>query len=238
MSFHNSVIIVASPRPRVGKTLLARLLVDYYTQEQRQVRAFDLSNGEGSLADFLPQQVTVSAIDGVSGQMALFDLLVTADEIVKIVDVGHESYESFFTVAHRIGFADEARKRGIAPVILFMISPDRAAADAYRGMNARFRRATLSPVHNEMLGPNQLRDRFPPAGLGAALLRMPALAPGLRKYVETPPFSFADTQLANAKHIPLDVHIELQRWLRKMHLEFRELDLRVLLADLQASIRL
>ncbi len=38
--------------------------------------------------------------------------------------------------------------------------------------------------------------------------------------------------------IPLDVHIELQRWLRKIYLEFRELDLRILLADLQSSIRL
>jgi hypothetical protein len=37
--------------------------------------------------------------------------------------------------------------------------------------------------------------------------------------------------------IPLDAHIELQRWLRRIYLEFRELDLRILLADLQASIR-
>jgi hypothetical protein len=64
------------------------------------------------------------------------------------------------------------------------------------------------------------------------------LAPGLRRYIEKPPFSFADSRLANAKDIPLDVHIELQRWLRKIYLEFRELDLRILLADLQSSIRL
>jgi hypothetical protein len=236
MSFRNSVIIVASPRPRIGKTLLARLLVDYYTQEKREVKAFDLTGGEDSLARFLPKQVTVSDIDGVSGQMSLFDLLVTADDVVKIVDVGHETYETFFSIAYRIGFADEARKRGIAPVILFIMSPDRPSSDAYRQMGERFRRATLSPVHNEILGQSQYREKYPPSGLGAAMMRLPALAPGLRKYVEQPPFSFADTQLANARNIPLDVHIELQRWLRKVHLEFRELDLRVLLADLQSSI--
>jgi hypothetical protein len=141
-------------------------------------------------------------------------------------------------VAYRIGLADEARKRGIAPVILFMMSPDRPAADAYRQLGERFRHATLSPVHNEMLRPQQFRGKFQPAGLGAAQMRLPALTPGLRRYVETPPFSFADTALANARNIPLDVHIELQRWLRKIHLEFRELDLRVLLSDLQASIKL
>ena len=182
--------------------------------------------------------MTSSEIGDVQGQMALFDLLVSADDTIKIVDVGHEAYESFFALAHRIGFAEEARRRGIAPVILFMISPDRAAADAYSILRGRFARATLAPVHNEMLGTGQLRDKFPPAGRGAALLRMPALAPGLRKYIERPPFSFSGPQLANAKNIPIDSHIELQRWLRRVYLEFRELDLRVLLADLQSSIRL
>ena len=67
---------------------------------------------------------------------------------------------------------------------------------------------------------------------------MPALALGLRKYIDQPPFSFAQARLANAHHIPLDAHIELQRWLRKIYLEFRELDLRITLADLQSSIRL
>ncbi len=238
MSLRSSVIIVASPRPRVGKTLLARLLVDYHLSEGRPVKAFDLNAGEVSLTQFLPRQAAPSGIADVQGQMALFDSLIADDDIVKIVDVGHESFESFFAVAHRIGLAEEARRRAIAPVILFMVAADRISVDAYRALRDRFPRATLSPVYNEMLGSGQYRDKFPTAGSGAAQLRFPALAPGLRKYIEQPPFSFAGEQLANASNIPLDVHIELQRWLRKIYLEFRELDLRVLLADLQSSIGL
>jgi hypothetical protein len=41
--------------------------------------------------------------------------------------------------------------------------------------------------------------------------------------------------MANATGIPLEVHIELQRWLRRIYLEFRELDLRLMLTDLKAS---
>ena len=237
MTFRNTVTIVASPRSRVGKTLLARLLVDYHRQESRGVQAYDLSAGEGTLAQFLPGEVTVAGVGNVQSQMALFDSLVSPDDTAKIVDVGHEAFESFFTLAHQIGFMDEARRRDIAPVILFMISGDPTSAEAYRKLRVRFPRATLSPVHNEMLGSGQYREKFPSAGAGAAQLRFPALAPGLRRYIEQPPFSFSDTQLANAKHIPLDVHIELQRWLRKMHIEFRELDLRILLADLQTSLQ-
>jgi hypothetical protein len=43
--------------------------------------------------------------------------------------------------------------------------------------------------------------------------------------------------MGNATDIPLDSHIELQRWLRRIYLEFREVDLRILLADLSSSIR-
>jgi hypothetical protein len=66
---------------------------------------------------------------------------------------------------------------------------------------------------------------------------MPALAPGLRRYIETPPFSFADTRMDERTGIPPDSQSELQRWLRRIYLEFRELDLRILLADLRSSIQ-
>jgi hypothetical protein len=69
MSFRNSVAIVASPRPRVGKTLLARLLTDFHLQEGRSVAAFDLNAaGEGTLAQFLPEHVTRSSIDDLKGR--------------------------------------------------------------------------------------------------------------------------------------------------------------------------
>ena len=238
MSFRNSVTIIASPRPRVGKTLLARLLTDFHVYEGRKVAAFDLNSGEGSLARFLPGQAVTAEIADIQGQMALFDRLIADDDTTKVVDLGHEAFLSFFAVAKQIGFAEDARRRGIAPAILFMITPDDTSAEAYRGLRSRLPHATLTPVHNEFLGSAQHRDLYLTVGSGAAQLKFPALAPGLRRYIEKPPFSFSESSLANARDIPLDTHIELQRWLRKIYLEFRELDLRVLLTDLQSSIRL
>jgi len=238
MSFRHSVTIVASPRPRVGKTLLARLLTDFHIHEGHSVEAFDLNSGEGTLAQFLPEHTTVSEIADINGQMALFDRLVSDDDVTKIVDLSHESFESFFTVAKRIGFAEEARRRGIAPAVLFVMTPDQTSVEAYSRLRNRIPQAALTPVHNEMLGPAQHRDKYPTAGSGTMPVRFAVLMPGLRRYIDKPPFSFSESRLADAKGIPLDVHIELQRWLRKVYLEFRELDLRVLLADLQSSIRL
>lgn len=236
MSLRTSVTVIASPRPRVGKTLLARLLTDFHLREGRPVAAFDVNAGEATLAEFLPQHATTSAIVDIKGQMALFDTLVAADTINKVVDLGHESFEPFFTLAGKIGFAEEARRRGIAPAVLFVMTPDHTSVEAYRRLRSRMPQLALTPVHNEMLGAPPRRDQYPVAGSGAVQVKMPALAPGLRKYIERPPFSFSDASLANAPNVPLDAHIELQRWLRKTHLEFRELDLRILLADLQSSM--
>lgn len=238
MSFRHSITIVASPRPRVGKTLVARLLTDFHRHEGRLVTAFDVNSGEGTLAQFLPEYTKVSDVSDIKGQMALFDRLIADDGATKIVDLGHQAFESFVNVASRIDFATEARRRGIAPAILFVITPDRTSVEAYRGLRSRLPQAVLTPLLNEMLGTAQHRDKYPVRGTGAALVRLPALALGLRKYIETPPFSFAQARLANATDIPLDVHLELQRWLRKIYLEFRELELRILLTDLQSSVRL
>jgi hypothetical protein len=219
----------------VGKTLLARLLTDFHAHESHAVAAFDLNAGGGTLAQFLPEQTIVSTIGEVTGQMALFDRLIADDGAAKIVDLGHESFEGFFALAQQIGFADEAIRRGIAPAILYVITPDATSVEAYRSLRRRFPRALLTPVLNEIFGSAQHRDKYQFGGSGEIMVRLPALAPGLRKYIEAPPFSFAapvaaelSTELAN----------ELQRWLRRAFREFREFDLRVLLADLQSSIRL
>ena len=238
MPFRNSVTIVASPRPRVGKTLLARLLIDFNLHEGRDVSGFDLNPGEGVLAQFLPAHAAVAAIADIKGQMALFDRLIAEDGGPKVVDLGHESFAAFFAVAGKIGFAEEARRRAIAPAVLYFMTPDATSVEAYDSLRQRFPEMTITPVQNELFASPHRGENFPRKQSHVPGLRFPALALGLRRYIETPPFSFSAERLANLEEIPLDTQAELQRWLRKAYREFREFDLRVLLADLQTSLRL
>jgi hypothetical protein len=173
MSFRNSVAIITSPRPRVGKTLLARLLTDFHLQEGRPVAAFDLNAGEGTLAQFLPENVTRSSIDDLKGQMALFDCLMTEDDATKIVDLGQVSFERFFTLAFQFGLAEEARRRGIVPMLLYLMSPDRRSVEAYRDLCRRLPEAMLAPVHNEIFGVAQYGNKYAPIGSGTVIVRLP-----------------------------------------------------------------
>jgi hypothetical protein len=237
MSFRSSVAIVASPRPRVGKTLLARLLTDFHLHEGHSAAAFDLNGGEGTLAQFLPEHVTPAAIDDLKGQMAIFDRLIADDGVSKIVDLGHASFERFFTLASQFGFTEEMRSRGIVLVVLYLMTPDGTSVKAYRGLRSRSLEGVLAPVHNGIFWTSaQHWNEYAPLGSGTVAVRLPLLASDMRKYIERPPFSFADS--ARAAALDRDTNIELQHWLRRIYREFRELYLRILLTDLKSSIGL
>src|SRR6202166_3327339 len=68
--------IICSPQRGVGKTLLARLLTEFYLVDARPVAAFDLADEGPQLADFLPGCTTIADIGDAPGQMALFDQII------------------------------------------------------------------------------------------------------------------------------------------------------------------
>lgn len=238
MSLRNFITIVASPRPRMGKTLIARMLADFHLHNNRTIAAFDINADDPALTQFMPSHTAQADVAEIHGQMALFDRLVADDGMHKIVDLGHPSFKSFFQVARDIGFVEEARRREMAPVVLFVVSPDDTSVDAYAALRREFPQAAVVPVHNEGLGGAQHRDKFAALGPSALLLHFPALALGLRKHIERRPFSFVDSRTAGAAQVALESHLELQKWLRRVFLEFREMELRVLLSDLQNSLQI
>ena len=196
MSFRSSITIVASPRPRVGKTLLARLLADFHLHEGRSVAAFDLNVGERTLVQFLPEKTTIATIRDINGQMALFDRLIADEDTSKVIDLGHELFESFFSVAHQIGFVEEARGRSVAVAILFTVTPDQTSSKLIAVCETASRKRCWSQCKTKY---SDLRSiaASPQASGGPVMVRLPVLAPGLRRYIETPPFSFSDSNMGN-----------------------------------------
>ena len=75
------VYIVCSPRPDVGKTLLARLLTEFLLLQNGSVTAFDINLREPSLLDYLPELTETALITDTFGQMALMDRLVLNDGV-------------------------------------------------------------------------------------------------------------------------------------------------------------
>src|ERR1700726_4166134 len=122
------VYIVCSPRPQVGKTLVARLMSEFLLLKNGTVMAFDINLKEPSLLEYLPDITETAEVDDTFGKMALMDRLIGNDGIGKVIDLGFHAFDEFFKMSEEIGFIKEAARRGVAPVILFVADTDRASA--------------------------------------------------------------------------------------------------------------
>ncbi len=226
------IFIVASPRPRVGKTLIARVLAEYFRAEGKPVLAYDLNPDGHALLEHLPALTVSASIEDIRGQMSLFDQFVVSDQLPKIVDLAHTQFEKFFTIMHDIGFTREARRQAIRPVVLFIAHGDTRSQQVYSILQHRFAGLALVPVINEAVpGAARCRGLFPASGLGGEPLTVPALSAVVRTVIERPGFSFAAYHAKTT-----DTTTELYDWTRRVFLKFRELELQLLLEELKPSL--
>jgi len=107
-------------------------------------------------------------------------------------------------------------------------------ADSWQKASARKRISLVVPVYNEALIRAPQRELYPTGG-AALPLRVPVLVPSLARIAAEPGFSFADVRAGRTALGAAQFHFELESWLRRAFLEFRELELRLLLATLGLS---
>jgi hypothetical protein len=214
------VYITCSPRPLVGKTLVARLLSEFLLLKHGAVAAFDINLKEPSLLEYLPQITETAEVDDTFGKMALMDRLIVNDGTAKVIDLGFHAFDEFFKMSEEIGFMKEAARRGVAPVILFVADTDRASARGYAMLQQQIPANALVTIDNEYV----LRGELPPAFSSDRVLRIAALPVFLKTYIDRLTFSFTD-YLRNEK----DSSTELHQWVRRNYLSFRELELSLLL---------
>jgi hypothetical protein len=214
------VYIVCSTRPQVGKTLMARLLTEFLKLQRGDVVAFDVSLKEPSLLDFLPRLTETADINDTFGKMALMDRLIVHDETAKVIDLGYHALDEFFQMTAEIGFAKEAARRGVAPIVLFMGDNDRASLRAYELLQQQYPQRSLYVVDNEQV----LRGEIPPALGQGKMLHVAALPPFLKTYIDRLNFSF--TGYLRSEH---DSSTELHQWIRRNYFAFREIELGLLL---------
>src|ERR1700744_4071823 len=154
------VYIICSPRPLVGKTLIARLLSEFLLLKDGSVAAFDINLKEPSLLEYLPKITETAEVDDTFGKMALMDRLIVNDGIAKVIDLGFHAFDEFFEMTEEIGFMKEAVRRGVAPIVLFIGDTDRVSARSFPTLQRQIPPASLVTVDNEHVVRGELPDAF------------------------------------------------------------------------------
>lgn len=214
------VYIICSPRPLVGKTLIARLLSEFMLLKNGTVIAFDINLKEPSLLEYLPRITETAEVDDTFGKMSLMDRLIVNDAVAKVIDLGFHAFDEFFKMTDEIGFMKEAARRGVAPIILFVGDTDRASARGYEMLRQQIPIASLVAIDNEYV----VRGELPPTFARGRVLRIAALPVFLKTYIDRLTFSFTD-YLRHEK----DSSTELHQWIRRNYTSFRELELSLIL---------
>ena len=232
MPQYTPLYIVASQHARVGKTLIARLLIEYLCLSGKPVVGYDLDPREPTLVTYFPDLVRILDIADTRGQMALFDRLIAENSPATVIDLGYSLFEQFFAVMAEIGFEQEAWRQGIAPVVLFITDSAPTTARGYAELRRRLQKTTFVPVHNEAAAFMLIPQDFPPSHPNYSVIRIPRLSPIVRGVIDRRGFSFA-AYMSKQPGGPTEVH----NWIAGIFAQFRELELRLLIGELDSSLR-
>ncbi|HEY7459985.1 MAG TPA: hypothetical protein VH765_14670 [Xanthobacteraceae bacterium] len=189
-------IIVASPRARTGKTLLARLVVEHFVLSGVPHVIFDTDAVDKKLAGYFPEKTVVVDFDRVPDQMKLFDTLGSPVATTQVVDLTHRSFRKFFKLMREIDYVNEAKASGFEPVVLFI--PDTEADSYEQGMEIRewLRGVGFALVRNEAVG-EPSREALRNLSFAAFVSNMPRLTltrldPFFYSAIADPKFSLSE----------------------------------------------
>jgi hypothetical protein len=105
-----ALILVGADKGGVGKTTVARTLLDYFTAHHVPTRAFDTETPKGTLKRFHRDVSEVVDATAVADQMRIIDTLSTTDATVTVVDVRAALMSPTLHALRDIGFLDAVKK--------------------------------------------------------------------------------------------------------------------------------
>jgi hypothetical protein len=124
-----AVIIVGADKGGVGKTTVARTLLDYFTAHQIAIRAFDTEAPRGTLKRFHPELTDVVDMTFIPDQMKIFDTLSSAEAAVTLIDVRAGLMSPTLRALRDIGFIEAAKKGQITFAVFHILGPSIASLD-------------------------------------------------------------------------------------------------------------
>src|SRR5262245_54684550 len=104
------IVFVCGEKGGVGKSMLARLLMDWFIHLKLRARGFDMDNSVGDFGTFYPDVVEPIDFDDLDN-LDFFVSRINDEHEVLIVDLGARSSEKLQQWIHEFGFYAFAAER-------------------------------------------------------------------------------------------------------------------------------
>jgi hypothetical protein len=124
-----AVILVGADKGGVGKTTVARALIDYLVAHNIPVRAFDTEAPKGTLRRFHPDVTDVVDLTSTPDQMKVFDTVSSASAQITVIDVRAGLLSTTLRSLRDIGFLDAAKKSQLTFAVFHILGPSVASLD-------------------------------------------------------------------------------------------------------------
>jgi hypothetical protein len=124
-----AVILVGADKGGVGKTTIARTLLDYFASRKIVTRAFDTEHPKGTLKRFHPGLTEVVNVTSVPDQMKIFDTVESSGTQVTLIDIKAGLMTPTLEALRDIGFIDMTKRGDLAFAVFHILGPSIASLD-------------------------------------------------------------------------------------------------------------
>ena len=115
------IAVVTSDRHRNGKTLLARVLVDFLLLETRDPYCLDLDHKDAALRSYFPGRTALVDFTHVAGQMQVFDTILAGPGRDYVIDVPAYHLPRFCEAMRDLEFRKAYEAAGFNFVLIYII---------------------------------------------------------------------------------------------------------------------
>jgi hypothetical protein len=213
-----TIYVICSDRHRNGKTLLARVLVDYLMLDGKDPFVIDANVPEGALRAAFPGRTALVDFEQVQGQMKLFDTIVDSLGRDYVIDLPAPQTENFFKTLKELNFLAEASRLGFQFVVLFIVDKDLASLNAADDIRASIAPYTVVKVRNLHVGSSATKGGY------NLTIDIPVLDRDVFPYIESRRFSFRSFLLGDESVIPQPHVTKLKIFLLSLVTDIQEIE--------------
>ncbi len=210
MAAPQTIYLVCSDRDGNGKTLLARILVDFLLAGERDPFCFDLGAPAGKLRNYFPGRTALVDFTQPAGQEKLLSTLLERPGRDYVIDIPAAQLAEFCEVANAAGLTARARDKGSAITVLYVVDNDEASLETALALEQILTPELFVPVANRVVGSAL------PEGVPGPVLFMDKLHPDLESIISHRHFSLRAFMLGNEDGVPSRFRATLKAFLQRL----------------------